>query len=197
MEQFSKTSHRCTSRRKRVFKHRCHVRIRSKWRHIFSIFLTAAGFEGKFLSSFPYLLMSSLTIFGSAGIWADILCPASQWKCWKCDIRSSVFNKCICVCVKQINSIFDLSFYCYLVSYNTTGVLHSSDKMTECELTLAGWFEMRALPLPIKTPPYIYIYIFIKNWTTDIRFPAFSLPRRTQVISSYTCTTKYGQWKHQ
>ena len=41
-------------------------------------------------------------------------------------------------CVKQINSILDLSFYYYLVSYNTTGVLHSSDKMTECELTLAG-----------------------------------------------------------
>ena len=41
------------------------------------------------------------------------------------------------------------------------------------------------------------IYIFIKNWTTDIRFPAFSLARRTQVISSYTCTTKYGQRKHQ
>ena len=45
---------------------------------------------------------------------------------------------CVCVCVKQINSRFDSSFYYYLVSYNTTGVLHSSDKMTECELTLAG-----------------------------------------------------------
>ena len=42
-----------------------------------------------------YLLMCSLTIFGSAGIWADNLCPSSQWKCWKCDIRSSVFNKYI------------------------------------------------------------------------------------------------------
>ena len=62
---------------------------------------------------------------------------------------------CVCVCVKQINSIFDLSFYYQLVSYNTTGVLHSSDKMTECELTLAGRFEMRALPLPIKTPPFL------------------------------------------
>ena len=41
-------------------------------------------------------------------------------------------------CVQQINSIFDLSFYYYLVSHNTTGVLHSSDKMTECEFTLAG-----------------------------------------------------------
>ena len=50
------------------------------------------GFESKFLSSFLYLLTRSLTIFGSAGIWADNLCPASQWKCWKCDIRSSVFN---------------------------------------------------------------------------------------------------------
>ena len=39
----------------------------------------------------------------------------------------------------------------------------------------------------------IYIYIFIKNLTTDIRFPAFSLARRKQVISSYTSTTKYGQ----
>ena len=36
--------------------------------------------------------MLSLTIFGSAGIWADNLCPASQWKCWKSNIRSSVFN---------------------------------------------------------------------------------------------------------
>ena len=32
--------------------------------------------------------------------------------------------------MKQINSIFDFSFYYYLVSYNTTCVLHSSDKMT-------------------------------------------------------------------
>ena len=33
--------------------------------------------------------------------------------------------------VKQINSISDSSFYYYLVSYNTTWVLHSSDKMTK------------------------------------------------------------------
>ena len=54
-------------------------------------FLMASGFEGKFLSSFLYLLMRSLTIFVCVGIWADNLCPASQWKCWKSDIRSSVF----------------------------------------------------------------------------------------------------------
>ena len=36
------------------------------------------------------------------------------------------------------------------------------------------------------------ISTFIKNW-----FPAFSLARRSQVISSYICTTKYGQWTHQ
>ena len=36
----------------------------------------------------------------------------------------------------QQYSIFDLLFYYYLVSYNTTGVLHSSDKMTECEFML-------------------------------------------------------------
>ena len=41
-------------------------------------FLMAAGVEGKFLSSFLYLLTCSLTIFGSTGIWADNLCPASQ-----------------------------------------------------------------------------------------------------------------------
>ena len=58
-------------------------------------FLMAAGFEGKLLSSFLYLPMCSLTIFGSVGIWADNLCPARQWKCWKSDIRSSVFNKYI------------------------------------------------------------------------------------------------------
>ena len=62
------------------------------------------------------------------------------------------------MCVKQINSIFDLSFYYYLVSYNRTGVLHSSDKMTECEFALAGWFEMHVQPLPIKTSP------FLKKW---------------------------------
>ena len=39
---------------------------------------------------------------------------------------------------------------------------------------------------------WIIIY-FSKNWTTDIRFPAFSLARRTQAIGSYTCCTKYGQ----
>ena len=56
-------------------------------------FLMVAFFEGKFLCSFLYLLMHSLTIFGSAGICADNLCPANQWKCWKSDIRSPVFNK--------------------------------------------------------------------------------------------------------
>ena len=38
-------------------------------------FSMTAGFEGKFLSSFLYLLMRSLTIFGSAGLWDDNLCP--------------------------------------------------------------------------------------------------------------------------
>ena len=33
--------------------------------------LMAADFEGKFLSSFLYLLMRSLTIFGSAGIFSN------------------------------------------------------------------------------------------------------------------------------
>ena len=46
----------------------------------------------QFLSSFLYFMTCSLTIFGSADIWADILCPASQWKCLKSDIRSSAFN---------------------------------------------------------------------------------------------------------
>ena len=54
-------------------------------------FSMAASFEGKFLSSFFYWC-NLLTIFGSAGIWPDNLCPASQWKCWKSNIRSSVFN---------------------------------------------------------------------------------------------------------
>ena len=36
--------------------------------------------------------MRSLTIVGSAGICADNPCPASQWICWKSEIRSSVFN---------------------------------------------------------------------------------------------------------
>ena len=54
----------------------------------------AAGF-GKFLCSFLYLLIRSLTKFGSAGIWPVYLCPASQWKCWKSDIRSSIFNKTV------------------------------------------------------------------------------------------------------
>ena len=34
--------------------------------------------------------------------------------------------------VKQINSTFDLASYYYLVSYNTTCVLHSSDKIAKC-----------------------------------------------------------------
>mgnify|MGYP007094268209 CR=1 FL=1 len=44
-------------------------------------FLTTAGVQEKFLSSSLYFMPCSLTIFGSAGIWADNLCPASQWKC--------------------------------------------------------------------------------------------------------------------
>lgn len=55
-------------------------------------FLKAAGLEGKFLWSFLYLLMRLLTIFGSAGIGADMLCPVSQWKWWKSDIRNAAFN---------------------------------------------------------------------------------------------------------
>ena len=44
----------------------------------------------------------------------------------------------------------------------------------------------------------VMICIYIKNWTTDIRSLAFSLARQTQVISSFTCITKYGQWtRHQ
>ena len=31
-------------------------------------------------------------ILGTAGMWTDTLRPKSQWKCWKCDIRSSVFK---------------------------------------------------------------------------------------------------------
>ena len=57
-------------------------------------FSMAASFEKKFFIQLS-LLMLSLTIFGSAGIWADNQCPASQWKCWKSNICSSVFNKYI------------------------------------------------------------------------------------------------------
>ena len=50
-----------------------------------------------------------------------------------CFLKSNVFeNGCVYICidVKQINSVFDLSFNYYLVSYyNTTSVLPSSDKM--------------------------------------------------------------------
>ena len=53
------------------------------------LFLMAARFQGKLLFSFLYLLMRSLTMFGSAGIWADNLCPACQWKCWESDIRGT------------------------------------------------------------------------------------------------------------
>ena len=37
------------------------------------------------------------------------------------------------------------------------------------------------------------LFFYIKNWTTDIRSLAFSLARQTQVISTFTCITKYGQ----
>ena len=69
-------------------------------------FLTAAGVEGKFLSRFFYLLLRLLTIYGSAGIWADNLCPASQWEYWKSDFRSSVFNKIIYI-LKQCVYVSD------------------------------------------------------------------------------------------
>ena len=57
--------------------------------------------------------------------------------------------------------------------------------------------EVNTFLLHWQWSPQLFISNVIKNWTPDIRFPAFSLARRTQVISSYTCTTKYGQWKHQ
>ena len=48
---------------------------------------------------------------------------------------------------------------------------------------------------PIRMAQFYSAYVlqFIKTRTPDTRFPAFSLAHRTQVISSYTCTTKYGQ----
>ena len=36
---------------------------------------------------------------------------------------------------EQINCRFDLAFYYYLVSYYTTCVQHSSDKIAKCEFT--------------------------------------------------------------
>ena len=54
-------------------------------------YLMAASLEGKFFMKLSLLLMRLLTIFGSAGTGADILCPASEIKCWKSDIRNSVF----------------------------------------------------------------------------------------------------------
>ena len=36
---------------------------------------------------------------------------------------------------KLIKCRFDLAFYYYLVSYYTTRVQHSSDKVAECEFT--------------------------------------------------------------
>ena len=44
---------------------------------------------------------------------------------------------------------------------------------------------------------YIYIYIYEKLNYGYITFPAFSLARWTEVIISYTCTTKHGQRTHQ
>ena len=76
----------------------------------------------------------------------------------------------VCVCVKQINSIFGLSFYHYLVSYNTTGVLHSSDKMTEyiyisifiwlCKLICCASFLDRIGALKHETKPYHLVVVF-------------------------------------
>ena len=80
-----KTSHRCTSRRKRL----SNIGTMCEFDQNDDI----PSFEGTFLSSFLHLLMRSLTIFRRAGIWADNLCPASQWNCWKSDIHSSVVNK--------------------------------------------------------------------------------------------------------
>ena len=50
-------------------------------------------------------------------------------------------------------------YHYYLVSYNTSGVLHSADKMTECGLPLTCWFEMLHIYMYMYT--YIYIYICI------------------------------------
>ena len=67
--------------------------------------------------------------------------------------------------------------------------------LNEFHLCSSKELELSALLKSIQLN--LNLYIYIKNWTPDIRFPAFSLARRIQVISSYTCTTKYGQWKHQ
>ena len=47
--------------------------------------ISASIYSGPKLAS---LLTRSLTILGTAGIWTDSLCPASQWKCWKSDMRN-------------------------------------------------------------------------------------------------------------
>ena len=38
------------------------------------------------------LLMRSLTIFGTVGIWSGSLWLVSQWKCWKSGIHCAVLN---------------------------------------------------------------------------------------------------------
>ena len=63
----------------------------------------------------------------------------------------------------------------YIISYSTVSKLDSADS------------HQHSLPQRSASPKRAILK------SSDIRFPAFSLARRTQVISSYTCTTKYGQ----
>jgi len=79
-------------------------------------------FRGKSLLSFLHLPTRSSTIFVTLDIWADNLCLASQWKCWKFNFRSSVFNKNYYY-ISQLYARCDWSilavFYCTAVPYVT------------------------------------------------------------------------------
>ena len=65
------------------------------------LFRSKTAFVSRFFSELQtcfllaLLLTLSLIILGTVGIWTDSLCPPSQWKWWKSDIRCSVFQRCI------------------------------------------------------------------------------------------------------
>ena len=102
--------------------HDWHVLRRSNW---------SKGTGCRYRCCFDVSLIFGCTI---SWIWANLLL-FSTWVSYRVHFLKSVY---ILYIMRNKSTIY-LTGHChyYLVSYNTTGVLHSSDEMTECGVPLA------------------------------------------------------------
>ena len=108
--------------------------------------------------------------------------------------------------MKQINSIFDLSFYYYLVSNNTTCVLHSSDKMTiekkgaRKSLTSSshfpGYRRRKVLPEKLNSPETAAAGTEIQGAVIEKGFEVMDIYKMAEVKAENFLKKKVGRARH-